>query len=129
MAELYQQNVSKAPVELELAERLFLEICDYDTKALLHLSDISLYPCGRSGVPTLTAMCKSREVAEAIGERRTYIKTKLKQVAGCDMSMAVYYHIPEGQVYFDTEGKVAPARWYLYNRREIGKDRIIPLPG
>ncbi|CAA9572987.1 hypothetical protein AVDCRST_MAG81-3010 [uncultured Synechococcales cyanobacterium] len=112
-----------------LVEQLFLEICDADTRALLNLADVGLWPCGCPAKPTLTIKCKSREVAEAIGVRQTYIKAKLQQVAGCRVTMAVHYTIPEGLVYFDTEGEVAPARWYLCNRKDIGKDRVIPLPG
>ncbi len=127
MAELYhpESNVIAQP---QLVERFLLEICDFDTRALLNLADISLYPCGCPPKPTLTITCRSREIAAAIGTRHAYIKSKLKQVAGCKVAMAIHYTIPEGQVYFDTEGEVAPARWYLCNRRDIGKNRMIPLP-
>lgn len=128
MAKLYQEESNKIE-DSQLVERLLLEICDFDTRALLSLTDITLYPCGRPARPTLTVTCKSREVAEAIGLRHAYIKTKLRQVAGCNVAMAVHYKIPEGLVYFDTEEEVAPARWYLCNRKEIGRNKAIPLPG
>lgn len=128
MAKLYQEESNRI-ADSQLVEKLLMGICDLDTRALLGLADISLYPCGRPARPTLTVTCKSREIAEAIGLRHAYIKTKLQQVAGCNVAMAVHYKIPEGLVYFDTEGEVAPAKWYLCNRRDIGKDRMIPLPG
>lgn len=128
MAKLYQKEEAKVIPDSQLVERLLLEICDVDTRALLGLTDMSLYPCGRLAKATLTVTCKSREVAAAIGERHAYIKAKLQQIAGCYVAMAVHYKIPEGLVYFDTEGEVAPARWYLCNRRDIGRDRVIPLP-
>jgi len=128
MAELYQGN-SRAIAEPQLVEKFLLEICDPDTRALLNLTDINLWPCGCPAKPTLTITCRSREIAEAIGTRHAYIKSKLKQIAGCKVAMAIHYSIPEGQVYFDTEGEVAPARWYLCNRKDIGKNRMIPLPG
>jgi phage regulator Rha-like protein len=115
--------------ESQLIERLLLEICDPDTRALLHLADISIWPCGCPPKPTLTVTCKSREVAEAIGIRQKYIKRKLKQIAEYPVALAIHYNIPEGMVFFDTEGEVAPAKWYLCNRRDIGKNKLIPLPG
>jgi len=33
------------------------------------------------------------------------------------MGMSVHYKIPEGLVFFDTEGEVTPAKWYLSNRK------------
>ncbi|HEY9847350.1 MAG TPA: hypothetical protein V6D03_14290 [Candidatus Caenarcaniphilales bacterium] len=129
MADLYGVKEAKAIEESQLVERLLLEMCDPDTRALLHLADVGLWPCGCPAKPTLTVKCKSREVAEAIGIRQAAIKAKLKQIAGCQVAMAVHYTIPEGLVYFDTEGEVTPARWYLCNRKEIGKNKLIPLPG
>lgn len=128
MVEL-QKTKSNLQKESQLIERLLLEICDPDTRALLHLADISIWPCGCPAKPTLTVTCKSREVAEAIGVRHEYLKRKLKQIAECQVALAIHYNIPEGMVFFDTEGEVAPAKWYLCNRRDIGKNKLIPLPG
>lgn len=120
MTEIYQVEASK---ESQL-DRLLLEICDSDTRSLLRLTEVSFLPCGSPSKPTLTVACQSREVTEAIGLRQASIKTILKRLAGCKVVMALYYKIPEGLVYFDTEGEVAPAQWYLCNRREFGKSKI-----
>jgi hypothetical protein len=123
MANLYKVQ------ESQQLEKLLLEACDYDTRDLLRLSaDMIIWPCASSSKPTLTVVCKSREITEAIGLRQAYIKTILKRLTGCAVVMSVYYQIPEGQVHFDTEGEVTPAKWYLCNRKECGKSKI-PLPG
>ena len=121
MTEISQVEASK---ESQYLDRLLLETCDSDTRSLLRLTEISFLPCGSPSKPTLTISCKSREVAEAIGLRQASIKSILKRLAGCKVVMALYYTIPEGLVYFDTESEVAPAQWYLCNRREFGKSKI-----
>ncbi len=128
MTEAYKVKESKLIEESQQVEKLLLEACDSDTSALLRLADINILACGRPSQPTLTVSCKSREVTEAIGLRQAYIKTILKQITGCFVVMAVHYKIPEGIVYFDTEGEVTPAKWYLCNRKDCGKMKI-PLPG
>jgi len=40
------------------------------------------------------------------------------------MGMSVHYKIPEGLVFFDTEGEVTPAKWYLSNRKECGQMKV-----
>jgi len=57
--------------ESQRVEKLLLEACDSDTRTLLRLSDISIYPCGYSAKPILTVTCKSREITEAIGMKPT----------------------------------------------------------
>lgn len=128
MTEVYKVEESKVIEESQQLEMLLLEACDYDTRALLHLADISIWSCGCPSQPTLTVVCKSREITEAIGRRQAFIKSILKQIIGCKVAIALYYTIPEGRVYFDTEGEVTPAKWYLCNRKECGKMKI-PLPG
>lgn len=128
MNEVYAVQESKLIKESQQLEKLLLEACDPDTRALLRLADISIWPCGCPSKPTLAVVCKSREVTEAIGMRQAYIKTMLKRLTGCRVVMSLYYNITEGHVYFDTEGEVTPARWYLCNRKEFGKSKI-PLPG
>ena len=120
------QSVREARViqEAQRVEKLLLEACDSDTRTFLRLSDLSIYPCGYSAKPILTITCKSREIAEAIGIRQAYIKSTLKQITGCQMGMSVHYKIADGLVFFDTEGEVTPAKWYLYNRRECGTVKI-----
>lgn len=127
MAELYKVEEPKLTEKSRQIEKLLLEVCDADTRAVLRLADLNIMPCGRPSEPTLTAACKSREVAEAIGVKQVYIKQILKQLTGCEVVLAVHYKIPDGLVYYDTEGEVAPAKWYLYNRKEFGKEKI-PLP-
>lgn len=112
--------------ESQRVEKLLLEACDFDTRTLLRLSDLSIYPCGYSAKPILTVSCKSREITEALGIRQAYIKSILRQITGCQMGMSVYYKIPEGLVFFDTEGEVTPAKWYLSNRKDCGQ-RKVPL--
>ena len=129
MEEVYKLEESTLIKESQQLERLLLEACDSETRALLHLAaDINIWPCGCPSKPTLMIVCKSREITEAIGMKQALLKSVLKQLMGCKVVMAVYYHIPEGLVYFDTEGEVAPARWYLCNRKDCGKMKI-PLPG
>jgi len=36
------------------------------------------------------------------------------------MGMSVHYKIPR-RSFFDTEGEVTPAKWYLSNRKECGQ--------
>ena len=129
MNEVYKLEDSRVTEESQQLSNLLFEECDRETRALLHLADdISISACGSPAKPTLMIVCKSREVTEAIGIRQASLKTILKQIMGCKVVMVVYYHIPEGLVYFDTEGEVAPARWYLCNRKDCGKMKI-PLPG
>ena len=128
MTEVYRLKESRVIEESQRVEKLLLEACDPDTRTLLRLTDISIWSCGFSSEPTLTVSCKSREITEAIGIRQDYIKTLLERIAGCTMKMSLHYKIPEGLVYFDTEGEFTPARWYLCNRKECGKLKI-PLPG
>jgi hypothetical protein len=129
MNQVYNVEESKVIRDSEQLENLLLEACDPETRALLRLAvDVNMWPCGHPAKPTLTVHCKSREVTEAIGMRQGYIKSLLKQIIGCPASMAVYYNISEGSVYFDTEGEVAPAKWYLCNRKDCGHMKI-PLPG
>lgn len=128
MNEVYRVEESKVMKESQQLEKLLLEACDFDTRALLRSADISIWPCGCPSQPTLTVVCKSREVTEAIGMRQASIKTILKRLIGCKVVMSLYYAIPEGLVHFDTEGEVTPAKWYLCNRKEFGKNKI-PLPG
>lgn len=125
MPELYDK-VKEARVieEAQRVEKLLLEACDSDTRTLLRLADISIWPCGYTHQPQLIVDCKSREIAEAIGVRHAYIKSVLKRITDCHISMAVHYKISEGLVYFDTEGKYTPARWYLCNRKEFGKTQV-----
>lgn len=124
-------NVAQSKIDVAEAQQLanlLLQMCDPETRALLRLAvDINVWSCKFSNKPKLTVHCKSREVTEAIGTRQAYIKTLLRQILSCPVTMSVYYNIPEGQVYFDTEGEVAPARWYLCNRKECGQMKI-PLP-
>jgi hypothetical protein len=128
MNEVYKVQQSQWIEELQQRQNVLLEACDLETSSLLRLADISISSCGRPSQPTLTVTCKSREITEAIGLRQAYIKTILKQITGCQVVMALYYKIPEGLVYFDTEGEVTPARWYLCNRKDCGHMKI-PLPG
>ena len=128
MAEVYRVQESQVMPESQQLEKLLLEACDSDTRTLLRLADISIMPCGCPSQPTLTVTCKSREITEAIGMRHGYIKTILKRIIGCKVAMSVQYKIPDGLVFFDTEGEVTPARWYLCNRKECGKMKIT-LPG
>ena len=124
MTKVPQVQESRWIQESQQLEKLLLEACDSDTRALLRLTDLSIWPCGRSSQPTLTIACKSREVTEAIGSRQASIKTILQRISGCTMAMAVHYKIPEGLVYFDTEGEFTTARWYLCNRKECGQIKI-----
>lgn len=124
MTEVYTIAQSKVIRESHELEKLLLEACDSHTRDLLRLAEINIWPCGNPSKPTLMVVCKSREVTEAIGLRQAYIKSILKPLIGCNVVMAVYYHIPEGLVYFDTEGEFTPARWYLCNRKECGKHKI-----
>lgn len=128
MTEPYPAAAARVIEEAQRIQALLLERCDFETRVLLNLADIAIAPCGCPAKATLTVVCRSREIAEAIGIRHAAIKAVLKQVAGCDVAMTVHYNIPEGAVFFDTAGDVAPARWYLCNRREMGR-RSIPLPG
>lgn len=128
MTEVYRVKESRVIEESQRVEKLLLEACDPDTRTLLRFADISIWSCGFSPQPTLTVTCKSREITEAIGSRQDYIKMVLKRITGCTMAMSLHYKIPEGLVFFDTEGEVTPARWYLCNRKECGKMKI-PLPG
>lgn len=128
MIEVYKVKESKMNQGSQQVEKLLLEACDFETRALLRLAELGFWPCGCPSEPTLSVTCKSREVAEAIGLRQTYIKAILRRITGCEAVMAVHYKIPEGLVYFDTEGEVTPATWYLCNRKEFGKVKI-PLPG
>lgn len=124
-----RQTIEAAVIkDSQQIEMLLLEACDSETRALLRLADISIWPCGCPARPTITITCKSREITEAIGLRQATIKLYLKRIIGCSVCMAVHYVIPEGLVYFDTEGEVAPAKWYLYNRKDCGHLKI-PLPG
>ena len=129
MTEAYRVAESKVIAQSHQLEKLLLEACDSDTRTFLRLAEINIWPCGTPSKPTLMIACKSREVTEAIGVRQAYIKSVLKRLMGCNVVITLYYHIPEGLVYFDTEGEVAPARWYLCNRKECGKKAKIPLPG
>lgn len=124
MPDLQRVRELRVIEESQRVEKLLLEACDSDTSTLLRLSEISIYPCGYSSKPILTVSCKSREVTEAIGLKQAYIKSTLKQLTGCQMGMSVHYKIPEGTVFFDTEGEVTPAKWYLCNRRECGNMKI-----
>lgn len=124
MTEVYRIQESRVIQEAQRVEKLLLEACDPDTRTLLRLSDINIWPCGVTSQPILNITCKSREVTEAIGLRQGYIKSILKQITNCQMAMAVHYKIPEGSVYYDTEGKVTPAKWYLCNRKECGQMKI-----
>ena len=128
MTEVYRLKESRVVEESQRVEKLLLAACDSHTRSLLNLSDISIWSCGFSPVPTLSVTCKSREITEAIGIRQEYIKSLLERITGCTMKMSLHYKIPEGLVYFDTEGEFAPARWYLCNRKDCGKMKI-PLPG
>jgi hypothetical protein len=129
MNKSYNVKASSALADPQQVENLFLEACDIETRALLRLAiDINIWSCQHSDKPKLTVHCHSREVTEAIGIRQAYIKSILKQIIGCPVSMSLYYNISEGQVHFDTEGEVAPARWYLCNRKDCGQMKI-PLPG
>lgn len=127
MAELYKVEPSKTLGKSEQVYQLLLESCDPNTRSLLRLTDVNIMPCGCPSEPTMTVACHSREIAEAIGLKHAYIKIILQQITGCEVVMAVHYKIPEGVVYFDTEGYVAPAKWYICNRKEFGRDRV-PLP-
>ena len=127
MAELHKVEEAKLTDKSQRLEQLLLEACDADTRAVLRLADLNIMPCGRPSEPTLTAACKSREVAEAIGVKHAYVKQILKQITGCEVVLAVHYNIPDGVVYYDTEGDVAPAKWYLCNRKEFGRGKV-PLP-
>ena len=117
-------ETSKVIKESEQLEKLLLEGCDSDIRALLRLTEISLLSCGCPAKPTLTVSCKSREVTEAIGLRQASLKALLKRMVGCQVAIDLYYKIPEGLVHFDTESEGTPARWYLCNRREFGKGKI-----
>lgn len=114
--------------ESQQLENLLLEVCDPETRALLRLAiDINVWCCEHSERPKLTIHCHSREIAAAIGIRQAEIKTILKQMIGCSVTIALYYTISEGLVYYDTESIVAPAKWYLCNRKDCGHMKI-PLP-
>lgn len=119
-----QAEASRVIKQADQLDKLLLEGCDSDIKALLRLTEVSLLSCGSPAKPTLTIACKSREVAEAIGLRQASLRAILKRMLGCKVVIDLYYHIPEGLVHFDIEGEVAPARWYLCNRRELGKVKI-----
>lgn len=108
----------------EQLEKLLLESCDSEIRALLRLTEISLLSCGSPAKPTLTIACKSREVTEAIGLRQASLRAILKRLISCKVVIDLYYKIPEGLVHYDTEGDIAPAKWYLCNRREFGKAKI-----
>lgn len=123
MTQVYQEK-SRVIKESEQLDKLLLQVCDSEIRTLLRLADVSLLSCGSPAKPTLTVACKSREIAEAIGTREAAIKTILKRLVGCKVAMNVYYKIPEGLVHFDTEGDVAPAKWYLCNRKELGRAKI-----
>lgn len=118
------------PTAIEKAEieNTLIEMCDPQTRALLRLSvDFNVWSCEQSNRPKLMVHCKSREVTAAIGSRQELLKALLQRILGCEVVMEVYYNIPEGLVYFDTEGAVAPAKWYLCNRKDCGSMKI-PLP-
>lgn len=117
-------ETSKVIKESEQLEKLLLEGCDSEIRALLRLAEISLLSCGCPARPTLTVACKSREVTEAIGLRQASLKALLKRMVGCQVAIDLYYKIPEGLVHFDTENEFAPAKWYLCNRREFGRGKI-----
>lgn len=129
MKQVYDKAAQSAIADSQQIENLLLASCDLETRALLRLSiDIVIWTCQHSNKPKLTVHCHSKEVTEAIGIRQDYIKRVLQEILGCPVTMAVYYTIHEGLVYFDTEGAVAPARWYLCNRKDCGQIKI-PLPG
>jgi hypothetical protein len=91
------------PTALEKAEieNTLIEMCDPQTRALLRLAvDVNVWSCEQSNRPKLMIHCKSREITAAIGSRQDILKTLLKRILGCEVTLEIYYNIPEDTMTF-----------------------------